>query len=460
MTLIIALPTKSNFSFLLLPLLPFSVKLTFDFSFRYNVSLRAPTAMIKNSKDIPISYLNKGQAYSLSVRDSKPPPMGSKVATYRTHVRISFQEKEQRAKPSACWQLWKEGRGSSEAHQRGGKLQAVEYVDPFQGGDEDRQGRQVRVESTSFDGFCITWTANPTTGASDCTIPVRFNFLSTDFSHSKGVKGIPVRLCAKTESVSSDIENPEMERDAEVCYCQVKLFRDHGAERKLSNDVAHVKKTIEKLSQQIMQAEMGGGNNGKRKRANAFNGPDYRPSKITKHKRTWSMDSQEGPERMSLEDDLRGKLAAMQEMFTSTRPVSHLNLQGDEQDDPDLFPVQLPGEGPDLGRTLGLQTTHRTQSNVDDVLLSPANSNLSTNQTPANAQSDSGYQGSMESSRSNSVPTPEVYLSHPVKVQRVSTDPNVSAGCIEAVDIDPTYRPPSEQAPKPSKWRSTQSPIE
>src|SRR5699024_7386681 len=107
------------------------------------------TAMIKNSKDIPISYLNKGQAYSLFGRDSKP-PMGSKVAKYRTYIRVSFQEKEQRAKPGACWQLWEEGRGSSEAHQRGGKLQAVEYVDPFQGGDEDRQGRQVRVESTSF----------------------------------------------------------------------------------------------------------------------------------------------------------------------------------------------------------------------------------------------------------------------------------------------------------------------
>lgn len=413
--------------------------------------------MIKNSRDIPISYLNKGQAYSLSVLDSRPPPMGSKVAQYRTHIRISFQEKEQRAKPGACWQLWKEGRGSSEAHQRGGKLQAVEYVDPFQGGDEDRQGRQIRVESTSFDGFCITWTANPTTGASDCTIPVRFNFLSTDFSHSKGVKGIPVRLCAKTELVS-DTESPDLERDAEVCYCQVKLFRDHGAERKLSNDVAHVKKTMEKLRQQIMQAEMGGGNNGKRKRASAFNGPDYRPSKVTKHKRTWSMDSQEGSERMTLEDDLRGKLAAMQEMFTSTRPISHLNLQGDEQDDPDLFPVHLPSDVPDFSRKSGLQT--RTQSSADDAMLSPANSNLSTNQTPANAQSDSGYQGSMDSSRSNSVPTSEVSLAHPVKIQRVSTDADVSAGCIEAVDIDPTYRPPSEQTPKPSKWRSTNSPIE
>ncbi|BCR85633.1 grainyhead-like protein [Aspergillus chevalieri] len=423
-----------------------------DQKFRYNVSLRAPTAMIKSPGDIPITYLNKGQAYALSIVDSKPPAMSTKLVQYRTFVRVSFQEEEQRAKPAACWQLWKEGRGLSEAHQRGGKLQAVEYVDPFQGGDEDRKGRQVQIENTSFDGFCVTWTANPATGTSDCTIPVRFNFLSTDFSHSKGVKGIPVRLCAKTQLVSDDGAGSEHE----VSYCQVKLFRDHGAERKLSNDVAHVKKTIEKLRQQITQAEMGAGNNGKRKRTNAsvaINGGDFRPPKITKHRRTWSMDSRDGTERVSLEDDLHAKLAAMQEMFTSTRPVSNLNLQGEEQDDPDLFPVQLPGGTPLSGKKSEL-TLRGTRSSIDGV-LSPAASNLSHsprnawNPIPGQFQYDSGYQGSMGSSRGSSIPTSEISLSRPVKVQRISADPNVSTGYIEAVDIDPTYRPPAEHPPKP-----------
>ena len=410
--------------------------------------------MIKSPGDIPITYLNKGQAYGLSIVDSSPPSMSTKPVQYRTFVRVSFQEEEQRAKPAACWQLWKEGRGSSEAHQRGGKLQAVEYVDPFQGGDEDRKGRQVQIENTSFDGFCVTWTANPSTGTSDCTIPVRFNFLSTDFSHSKGVKGIPVRLCAKTQLISDDGAGPEHE----VSYCQVKLFRDHGAERKLSNDVAHVKKTIEKLRQQTAQAEMGAGNNGKRKRAHgsvAVNSGDYRPQKITKHRRTWSMDSRDGTERVSLEDDLHGKLAAMQEMFTSTRPVSSLNLQGEEQDDPDLFPVQLPSgtissKKPEL-------TLRGTRPSFDGV-LSPAASNMSNSphnvwsQIPGQFQYDSACQGSMGSSRGSSLPTSEISLSRPLKVQKVSTDPNVSTSYIEALDIDPTYRPPAERLLKPSKF--------
>lgn len=421
--------------------------------FRYNVSLRAPTAMVKTRKDIPITYLNKGQAYPLSIVDTNPPPpLGLKPIQYRTFVRISFQEEEQRAKPGPCWQLWKEGRGSSEARQRGGKLQAVEYVDPSQHGDEDRKSRQVQVESTSFDGFCVIWTVNPATGASDCTIPVRFNFLSTDFSHSKGVKGIPVRLCAKTQLVTSGVEGVGTGHDAEVSYCQVKLFRDHGAERKLSNDVAHVKKTIEKLRQQIVQAEMGGGANGKRKRANATSvAGDHRPPKISKHKRTWSMDSRDG-ERLSLEDDLHTKLAMMQEMFSSTRPVSCFNLQGDQQDDPDLFPVLLPGSSPDSSQKLGFQGVRGSRSSVDAAVLSPATSGNLSSHSPrqpwaANIAYDSGYR----SSRGSSLSSSEISQSRPVKVQKLPSDTNASTGYIEVLDIDPTYRPPSERPPKPSK---------
>ncbi|GLA52470.1 hypothetical protein AnigIFM63604_009332 [Aspergillus niger] len=432
-------------------------------TFRYHVTLRAPTAMINHQAEIPVTYLNKGQAYSVSVIDSTPPPMTTQPIKYRTFIRVSFQEEEQRAKPAVCWRLWKEGRGSDEAHRRGGKLQAVEYVDPIQGGIEDTKNRQIQLESSSFDGFCVTWTLNPSTGVSECSIPVRFNFLSTDFSHSKGVKGIPVRLCAKTEMVSPDDTSSTSGKESEVCYCKVKLFRDHGAERKLSNDVAHVKKTIEKLRQQIAQAEMGAGNYGKRKRSNgsiALKGADPRPAKITKHKRTWSMGSQDGPGKMSLEDDLHAKLALMQDMFTSTRPVSILGLRGEEQDDPDLFPVMLPESREFLKR----ENSRGSRFSIDGASLhavSPTSSSISINSPchPTNLQSnmfyDSAYHGSLSTSRENSRPCSEVLgdkatLKHPVKVPKVaSTDGGAPMGFIEAVDIDPTYRPPTERPVKP-----------
>ncbi|EPS29934.1 hypothetical protein POX_b03048 [Penicillium oxalicum] len=402
--------------------------------FRFNVSLRAPTAMVKHPREVPISYLNKGQAYNLTVMDSNPPMMGSEPLQYRTYVRVSFEEEEQRSKPAACWQLWKEGRGMSESHQRGGKLLAVEYVDSHQGGD-DHKHRQISVEHTSFDGFCVTWTANPTTGTPDCSIPVRFNFLSTDFSHSKGVKGIPVRLCAKTELLTPTDES-DSPREAEVCYCKVKLFRDHGAERKLSNDVAHVKKTIEKLKQQIAQAEMGGGF-GKRKRGSnaTANVKMSDRSKTIKHKRTWSMSSQDGqPEKMSLEDDLQAKLVMMQDMFSSTRTMSVLALRGDEEDDPDLFPVRLPTDSESIKlETLSRQNTGASQS-MESLILSPTSSNISVN-------SPQIHESKMAAWKDTKTPT---------TVPRVANSTSsISTGFIEAVDIDPTYRPPVERPQKP-----------
>lgn len=399
--------------------------------FRFNVSLRAPTAMVKNSSEIPVTYLNKGQAYNLSVIDTSPPMISHELLRYRTFVRVSFEEREQRAKPATCWQLWKEGRGTTEAHQRGGKLLAVEYVDPLQGASDAHRNRQVQVESMSVDGFCVTWTANPASGASDCNIPVRFNFLSTDFSHSKGVKGIPVRLCAKTELLSPG-EEAGVSRDTELSYCKVKLFRDHGAERKLSNDVAHVKKTIDKLKQQVSQAEMGGGF-AKRKRGNNTSATAKGPDNFMKpstHKRTWSIDSDDiPPEKVSLEDDLQAKLATMQEMFSSTRSMSIFGLRGETFDDPDLYPIQLSGNGdsPHYGNTSRSSTRE-----LESMIPSPPNTNTSS---------------------SNSPPTQTLRLGKcPTTIQRIPSGDQVSRGFIEAVGVDLTYRPPAECPPKPSKF--------
>lgn len=308
--------------------------------------------MIKQSDEIPLTYLNKGQAYAISINDSAGFALSPHPVRYRTVIRISFEDEEHRQRPSACWQLWKEGRGLAEAHLRDGRLQAVEYVDPNHGADPETRQSRIDLEMASFDSFAVTWSPNPGSATADCNLAVRFNFLSTDFSHSKGVKGIPVRLCAKTEILSSGTPESMPGAEAEVCFCKVKLFRDHGAERKLSNDIAHIKKTIEKIKHQISQVEHGIKDSGKRKR-NDPTGPkviSHKAGKVQKHKRTWSMSSQGSSSRPTVEDDLHVRLATMQDMFSSTRPVSMLYLKGYEQDDPDEYPVTLTGEAFDLSK--------------------------------------------------------------------------------------------------------------
>lgn len=427
--------------------------------FRFHVTLNAPTAMIKHADEIPLTYLNKGQAYSISIIDTAPPVPLLPGTRYRTFVRVSFEDEQQRQRPATCWQLWKEGRGTNEAHQRGGKLQAVEYVEANQPVETDDRRTRSELDTASFDGFSVIWTPGMN-GSAECSIAVRFNFLSTDFSHSKGVKGIPVRLCAKTETLAAGASHTGSEF-SEVAFCKVKLFRDHGAERKLSNDIAHVKKTIEKLKQQISQAETGVIDFGKRKRAGTSTvnaQSNQRPVKVQKHKRTWSMSSASsaGGPRVPIEEDMHYKLQTMQDMFTSTRPVSILYLRGEAQDDPDLHPVALPGEPLDLtkvdSRTAAIwqqRSSDHSSTTGGSSLVSPSPSSLSLH-----SQARSGTSIPNAASHwpefQNLAPTditssnPQQLASPPDQITKVprTDDAGSLSGWIEALGVDPSYKPP------------------
>ncbi|KAL2694561.1 hypothetical protein Neosp_001146 [[Neocosmospora] mangrovei] len=399
--------------------------------FRFHSTLNAPTAMIKHSDEIPVTYLNKGQAYSLSVADTNATMPVAPGTKYRTFVRVSFEDDQQRQRPGA-----------------------VEYVEAGQPAEGDDKRTRVELESSSFDGFCVTWTPG-INGPPEVNIAVRFNFLSTDFSHSKGVKGIPVRLCAKTHPVPCDPSQPAADANPDICYCKVKLFRDHGAERKLSNDVAHVKKSIDKLKQQIAQAESGLKDFGKRKRSSgAAKMGDQRPGKVQKHKRTWSMSSASSAGggnggRMSMEEDLHFKLQTLQDMFTSTRPVSVLFLRGEEQDDPDLHPVSLPGDVSPLTRPEGRDgpnwQARSGRSSLAGSMISPSPSSLSLASQASGIGPGGPWQGfdsvaGGDMSRKGS--------EQPTRINKGDDDGSLS-GWIEALGVDASYRPPQERSPKP-----------
>ncbi|KAF3931740.1 hypothetical protein ABW19_dt0208970 [Dactylella cylindrospora] len=416
--------------------------------FRFHVTLNAPTAMIRHPDEIPVTYLNKGQAYTMSIVDTSPPPVMDGNLRYRTFIRISFQDEGQRQRAATCWQLWKEGRGTNEAHQRGGKLQAVEYVaTSINGEDEKRRGR-VDIDTASFDGFSVIW--SPGSGSFETIVSVRFNFLSTDFSHSKGVKGIPVRLCAKTELLSSG--SPQSSNNQpEVCYCKVKLFRDHGAERKLANDILHVKKTMDKLKQQAEAPDEPNGSNKKRKDSMASNKSSNleggKPGKVVKHKRTWSISSTSSAGNKTTDDDINQKLSALQDMFTSTRPASVLYLRGDDQDDPDLYPVHLPGENPDVLD----ENWMRRPSAASMMSSASASSFVSPSPSSASLPSHHEFQAADRTDPEGYRSLSQRFGSSEVTKIKTNNDAGILAGWIEAIGIDPSYVPPVERQPKASE---------
>lgn len=314
--------------------------------------------MLRQTKEHPVTYLNKGQTYSLTVVDSKPPVKSVRLLKYRTFVRVTFEEQDQRSNPIASWQLWEEGRGLNEAYKRKIEPLAVEYVESLQESTRYHGNYQIQLEKASVDGFCVTWTADPNTKVLGCTIPLRFNFLSTDFSRSKGVKGVLVRLSAKTKSLHSEGEKELMEHDSEMCYCVVKLFRDHGAQRKTSNDVAHLKKKIEKLNKQIAVRELGSDSGGP---SHAYNPTNVGQLNHPPQKRKWSMKPRKSK---TTDNDLYAELALMHELFSSAREVSVLRLRGDEQDDPDLHPVTLPRGTSTLSNSGYMNNQHLESTSV------------------------------------------------------------------------------------------------
>lgn len=309
---------------------------------RFNVTLHAATAMAKHPNESPVTYLNRGKVYLMSVVDTIPPAVPPMmIVKYRTCIRILFEDQEQRSEPAVHWRLWEKNRRSTKASEHGGKQQAVEYVDPIDQGCRNREVRQAQLESASLDGFSVTWEVDPaaqTANIPSYTIPIRVNVLSTDFNFSKGVKGIPLRLYAKTEILAPD--NTRIQGTAEARFCNIKVFRDHGAERKLANDARHVSKQIEKLTSKISQEAE------RHERGN--NVSRGRFTKAAKRNR----DTAANAGGISVGSDLCEQLAELQHTLMSTRPESVLNLPGDRLDDPDLCPIRSASRSPSSPKDL------------------------------------------------------------------------------------------------------------
>jgi hypothetical protein len=201
------------------------------------------------------------------------------------------------------------------------------------------------LENASFNHFSFVWTAGAGAGPSECGLLVRFHFLSTDFTQSKGVKGVPVRLCAKTELISPPASQSETGSEAEICYCRVKVFRDHGAERKLANDIEHIKKSIQRVEKQINRVDGDRSTNGKRTKRKKSAAPSDPMSRSASRSSS-----------VSTQGDLYRLLYDLHKRFTSALPVSVLALQGDEHDDLDQ-----------LAASLTLATPTSTQSDSADT---------------------------------------------------------------------------------------------
>ena len=159
-------------------------------STRFRHRLNAPPAlMLKGSGESPVTYLNKGSHYSISVEDTLRAGLSHAKRLYCTSVQLVFDTEQQRKQPLSSWHLWEQSRDDEAVRSFEGRSLAIEYVGPQ---ESDRQEFAPNHLITHSDGFSLMWSADHN-DLRPFSIEFRLNFRSTDFSLCKGVIGMYVR---------------------------------------------------------------------------------------------------------------------------------------------------------------------------------------------------------------------------------------------------------------------------
>ena len=200
---------------------------------------------------------------------------------------------------------------------------------------------RLNESETAFDRFSVTWSTSAL--EAKLKLYVRFRFLSTDFSHSKGVKGVPVRLVSQTQMHQSEESNDHCDLSlSSTSYCLIKLFRDRGAERKLANDKHHLERSISKLRTHTQQLLSQVENDSNRKSKIQ----PGRGKSVVRRKETSTLQSHNCntlaksytcpnvPNQSIIIDHAKklDRITAMEEILTSIKPITSFMLSTDLSD--------------------------------------------------------------------------------------------------------------------------------
>ncbi|XP_010770972.1 grainyhead-like protein 3 homolog [Notothenia coriiceps] len=179
----------------------------------FRFTLGSPIASSYKSSELPMVYLNKGQFYpiTLSGVDSSTGLTATKV---KTVVMAVFDNDKSPEMQLRFWNHWHARQPT--AKQR--VIDIADYKEVFDG--------VSNIEEVAFNAISFVWNPNE-----EAKVFIGINSLSTDFSAQKGVKGQPLHIQIDTYDFSSGT-NQLLHRAA----CQVKIFCDKGAERKMRDE--------------------------------------------------------------------------------------------------------------------------------------------------------------------------------------------------------------------------------
>ncbi|XP_041928239.1 grainyhead-like protein 1 homolog isoform X1 [Alosa sapidissima] len=181
----------------------------------FEYTLEASKSLRQKSGDGTMTYLNKGQFYPISLREIDNGKMlQHPISKVRSVVMVVFGEDKCRDDQLKHWKYW-------HSRQHTAKQRCIDIADY-----KESFNTISNIEEISYNAISFTWDINE-----EAKIFISVNCLSTDFSSQKGVKGLPLNLQIDTYSYNNRSNKP-----IHRAYCQIKVFCDKGAERKIRDE--------------------------------------------------------------------------------------------------------------------------------------------------------------------------------------------------------------------------------
>ncbi|KFD68620.1 hypothetical protein M514_00352 [Trichuris suis] len=194
----------------------------------FQYTLEAPISTSVRKEDDRMTYINKGQFYTVTLEYIPDILKPLKSVTMKAILRLRlspssvddsvmmvvFREEKSYEEEVKSWQFW-------HARQHSMKQRILEAD------SKNSSGIIGGIEEIAHNAIQFYW--NPV--EQPVKINVAVQCLSTDFSNQKGVKGLPLHLQIDTFDEAHN-KNVPFHRG----YCQIKVFCDKGANRKMLHE--------------------------------------------------------------------------------------------------------------------------------------------------------------------------------------------------------------------------------
>ncbi|CAH2285679.1 grainyhead 2 homolog isoform X3 [Pelobates cultripes] len=181
----------------------------------FQYTLEATKSLRQKQGEGPMTYLNKGQFYAVTLSETGANKcFRHPISKVRSVIMVVFSEDKNRDEQLKYWKYWHSRQHT--AKQR--VLDIADYKESF--------NTIGNIEEIAYNAVSFTWDVNE-----EAKIFITVNCLSTDFSSQKGVKGLPLMIQIDTYSYNNRSNKP-----IHRAYCQIKVFCDKGAERKIRDE--------------------------------------------------------------------------------------------------------------------------------------------------------------------------------------------------------------------------------